>query len=225
MKKTVAILLSLVMLVCVFASCGDSDEHQHFETRTAAFYGGMAKDSFWFKMSFTNNGETYVFTQATNGKNVTTIEDHDGTERDTYQLLEGNRLHILNVSRKTYDTIVNGKGQNFLFADYNASMFNNPKKTDNEEFEGKTYYCETFSTSSYTDGAISGENKYYFDGNKLVAIEIIDGGDLIMVMRFKEYSNTIPKDVYVEIPKDFEGETLQVENEIDYNEYWGDLTP
>ncbi|MBR6754480.1 MAG: hypothetical protein IKM22_00945, partial [Clostridia bacterium] len=60
MKKTVAILLSLIMCVCVFASCGDSDEHQHFETRTATFYGNMAKDSFWFKMSFTNNGETYT---------------------------------------------------------------------------------------------------------------------------------------------------------------------
>ncbi len=224
MKRILAILLSLVMIVLPLASCDEGDT-SHYNTRTAAFYGGISKDSFYFKMTFTNNGETYVFTQATNGKTVTTIEDRDGTANDTYNIVDGNAVHALDLKSKEYDTIINGKGQSFLFADYTASMFQNAKKVSNEEFEGKKYYCEVFSTSSYSDGSFSGENRYYFDGNKLKAIEIIDGGKLIMVMRMTEYSNKIPDDIYLNAPKDFTPGTLQVETEIDYNEYWGNLTP
>ena len=68
----------------------------------------------------------------------------------------------------------------------------------------------------------NGKNKYYFDGNQLKAVEIIEGGKTVMVMRFLEYSNEIPDGVYFAPPKGYKATTLQIEgSDIFYDDVFG----
>ena len=66
-------------------------------------------------MEFYNYGSTYDFSQATNGKVVTTIEDHKDNSYDKYHIYDGSCVHKLNLSAKSYDTLIGPKGQDFLF--------------------------------------------------------------------------------------------------------------
>lgn len=224
MKRFITLIIALLCLLSLCA-CNESDGNSddvNYPSRTAAFYGNINKNSFWFKMNFTNNGVNYVFTQATDGTVVTTIEDHADNTLDKYHIYDGNNLHKLNLNQKTYDTVIgNVKAQGFLFEGYTPDMFANPDSTAVEQFEGKAYYCETFSTVS-ASGAVSGKNKYYFDGNKLKAVEIIEGGRMIMIMRFVDYSNEIPSDVYISLPEGYKAGTLQIEgDDVNYNDIFG----
>lgn len=230
MKKLIAAILFAVVLVAL-AACGSGDESSTdlsgYTSRTAAFYGNMNKNSFYFKMNFTNGGTTYTFTQATDGLSVATIEDHENDANDKYQVFTGNLVHKLNFQAKTYDTLITTNGQGFLFEGYDYTMFSAPSRTSVETFEGKSYYCETFSTVSQTGGAVSGKNRYFFEGNTLKAIEIIEGNQTVMTMRFIEYSNEIPQNVYLEAPEGFTANTLEYEQStiIDFSQLWGDLEP
>ena len=221
--KRIICLLTAVIFVFALVSCSEDDNvNTNYPSRTAAFYGTMGKDGFYFKMNFTNNGATYQFTQATNGIVVTTIEDHKDNSKDGYYIFDGNALHILDTANKRYNTIVgNVKAQGFLFEGYTPDMFANPNSSAVEQFEDASYYCETFSTVA-TNGVTNGKNKYYFDGNQLKAVEIIEGGKTVMVMRFLEYSNEIPDGVYFAPPKGYKATTLQIEgSDIFYDDVFG----
>lgn len=228
MKRILALLLVLAAVFAVGCQ-GDGEESvdiSAYPSRTAAFFGTMDKSSFWFSMSFTNNGETYDFAQATDGKTVTTIETHKDHSRDRYDIYNGDlQIHQLHIGNRSYDTIVGAIGQEFIFADYEADMFSNPTERKMAEFEGESCYCETFVTTKNSGGSATGFNRYYFDEkNRLVAFEWVENGKTVMTMRFVEYSNTIPEDVYLSAPSDFKRGTLQVENPgVDYSEIWGDI--
>ena len=230
MKKLIAAIL-LSALLLALASCGNGNENSNdissYPSRTAAFYGNMDKSSFYFKISFTNNGSTYTFTQATDGYSVATIEDHENDSLDKYHVFTGNAVHKLNFSNSTYDTLITQDGQGFLFEGYEYTMFASPSKKSVEQFEGKSYYCETFSTSSQSGGTATGKNRYFFEEGTLKAIEIIEGTETVMVMRFIEYKNEIPQDVYLKAPPGFKANTLEYEQSggINFSEVWGDLIP
>lgn len=230
MKKLIAALLLPIMLLLLI-SCSDGDENSvdigNFTSRTAAFYGNMDKSCFYFKMSFTAYGETYDFTQATDGYSVATIEDHENDSYDKYHVFTGNAVHKLNFGNKTYDTVITQEGQGFLFGGYEYTMFASPTQTSVEQFEGKSYYCETFSTVDQAGGTVTGKNRYFYDGTTLKAIEIIDGKQTVMVMRFIEYKNEIPQTVYLKAPEGFKANTLEYEHSggINVSEVWGDLLP
>ena len=226
MKRIIALTLTALFLFLLVACNGDGGESSvdlgNYPSRTAAFYGTMDVNSFYFTMSFTNNGETYEFTQATDGKAVTTIEDHKDDSLDKYQIYQGNTIHKLYPARKVYDTWVGGDGQGFLFDGYTASMFANPTVLQSVEFEGKKYYCESFVTQAMTAGGSAGKNNYYFDGARLAVVEIIDNGNVVMVMRINDYSNTIPSNIYLSKPSDFKAGSLEIEgSDITYDESWG----
>lgn len=226
MKRIIALTLTALFLVLLVACNGDGGESSvdlgDFPSRTSAFYGTMDVNSFYFTMNFTNHGETYEFTQATNGKAVTTIEDHEDNSLDKYQIYQGNAVHKLYPARNSYDTWLGGEGQGFLFDGYTASMFANPSSVSESEFEGKKYYCESFVTQSMTGNGVAGVNNYYFDGERLAVVEIIDNGRTVMVMRFNDYSNTIPENIYLSAPSDFKPGSLEIEaSDITYDDSWG----
>ncbi len=219
MKRFFILALAVLMIV-PFCACSD-DGYGNYPTKTSAFYGTMNHDEFWFEMTYTDKSGSFNMIQATNGKNVTTIIDREGKVNDEYSINVGDAVHTLDLEKKKYDTLITEKGQVFLFSDYDASMFTNPRSVDEEKFDGKTYHCETYTTTSYTGESLSGQNKYYFDGNELVAIEIIENGEKMITMRMKDYANSIPSNIYVEIPSGFKAGTLASEYDIDYKDYWG----
>ncbi len=222
MKRITALVIAALMLVCALAACDKDNVDPLYPTRAAAFYGKMSKSNdFWFEMSFTNNGVTYDFTQAKTSSSVTTISDFEGDVNDSYEIAiigqNGARVHVLNIKEKYYDTIIAANYQDFLFAGYESSMFSSPVSTGDEEFEGETYYCETYETASQEGGAVDGLNKYYFTKGRLNAVEVIESGKTVMVMRFKDYGDKIPSDIHIKIPEGFEGKTMQVESIIDFS--------
>ncbi len=215
MKKTIALVLACLLLLA-FVACKDEEQvDTSYPSRTAAFYGNMDRNSFYFTMQFTNNGATYDFTQATNGRVVTTIEDHSDNSYDKYHIYDGNNVHKLNIASKSYDTLIGPNGQDFLFGGYTSSMFESPSSASVKAFEGEDYYCETFVTAG------SGRNNYYFDGGALKVIEIIEDGQTVMIMRIKEYSNTVPDNIYLSVPSGFKAGQLEYEApDVSFDSSW-----
>lgn len=217
MKRITALVVAALLLIALVACSGDGEESidMSYPSRTAAFYGKMDVNSFWFTMDFTNNGSNCTFTQATNGRVVTTIEDFANDTYDKYHIYDKSCVHKLDLTTKVYNTLIGPHGQDFLFSGYTPSMFANPSSSSVAEFEGKSYYCESYATAG------GGRNVYYFEGNTLKVIEIIEGGKAVMIMRINEYSNTIPENVYLSIPSDFRAGTLEYEgSDISFNENW-----
>lgn len=228
MKKITALIIAVFFIFALVACNGGEEDTSAtvYPSRTAAFYGNMDKSSFYFKMSFTNNGATYGFTQATNGRVVTTIEDHEDNSLDKYHIFNGDCIHKLDFSDRSYDTLITTDGQQFLFGGYEPEMFARPSLKSVEQFEGNSYYCESFSTVSQSGGAISGKNRYFFDGNTLKVIEIVENGKTVMVMRLEEYGNTLPDSLCLAPPSDFRADTLEMEQSggINFSEVWGDIS-
>lgn len=225
MKRCIAFIMIIALAVSLVCCKGGGDEQSAtvYPSRTAAFYGNMDTESFWFCMTLTNNGYTYRFEQATDGARVTTIEDHGDNGLDKYSIYDGSCIHELNVDEKYYDTVVNLPGQEFLFGDYTPEMFANPTSTAVESFKGRSYYCETFATALSAGAATSGRNKYYYDNETLIAVERYEGGKLVMIMEFSGYSNDIPSGVYLAIPSDFKARNfVYEESAVDFSEIWGD---
>ncbi len=225
MKKITAAVIALILLLS-FTACkrGNNDDGGVvYPSRTAAFYGNMG-DNFWFDMNLTTNGYSYDFKQATNWTNVTTIEDHSDNSRDKYEIYDGSVIHEVNIAEEYYDTVINVRGQEFLFDGYTPEMFANPTSTAVESFKGTSYYCETFTSASTSGGAVTGRNKYYFDGDTLVGVEIIEAGKTVMVMDFRGYGSELPANVYLAVPSNFKPRNLVYEDSgIDFSDYWGDL--
>ncbi len=230
MKRITAIIITVLLLVSLVACNGEGNTSSQPETvypsRTAEFYGEMDMNSFWFTMEFTNNGSTYDFTQATDGKVVTTIEDHSNDSLDKYQLYDKKCIHKLYVNRSYYDTVVGAPGQAFLFEGYTATMFAKPSTSSVKTFEGKSYYCESFATQTMSGSSYGGKNNYYFEEDgRLAVIEITEGSKTVMVMRIKDYSNTIPSDIYLSIPSGFKAGELQYQapdvSYDDVSDEWG----
>lgn len=223
MKRIIIALLALILILSFTACKRNKGDEIVYPSRTAAFYGNIG-ESFWFDMRLTTNGYSYDFKQATNSVIVTTIEDHSDNSRDKYQLYDGSVIHELNVGEKYYDTVINLKGQAFLFEGYTPDMFAYPTQTAVESFLGTSYYCETFASASSSGGAATGRNKYYFDGETLVGVEWIESGKTVMIMDFRGYGSEIPQGYYLSIPNDFKANNLIYEDSgIDYSDVWGDL--
>ena len=225
MKRIIAIFITALLLISLVA-CGENGDtssvpQASYPSRTSAFYANVNPNSFWFTMNFTNNGSEYAFTQATNGKTVTTIENHSDNSRDKYEIYDKNCIHKLYLASSRYDTVIGKAGQGFLFEGYNPSMFANPSTSSVKNFDGVSYHCESFVTSS-TNSASAGINNYYFEGDRLKVIEIIEGGKAVMIMRITDYSNTIPSDIYLSVPADFKATNLEFETDVSFEDmsFW-----
>ena len=198
--KRFFVLAFMVLTLLGLSSCS-KDEN----TRTHYFYENIDKTSFWYQCTITKGDETYRYAQAVDSDSVTTIEDHDKDEDDGYAIYEPdkNMVHSLNFNTKKYDTTYGTNGTKFLFGSNEAYQFRAPDESLEEvEFEGKTYYCEIFETVD-ENGDEVGQNKYYFEGMTLKAIEWIEDGKVVTTMRIVEYSNKIPDSVYTSIPEGF----------------------
>ncbi len=232
MKKLIALFAATLLLVFGLFACKEGDPAESsqgeksgasYASKTAAFYSDMNKSSFYFKMNFTQNGETCVFTQLTNGKTTTTLKDYEDNSKDIYDIFDGQIIHHIVVDQKLVNSTMTPNGQAFLFADYTPSMFASPDSTGDSEFNGKTYYSETFETASKAGGAIDGKNVYFFEGDKLVAVEIYESSEKTMVMEFLEYSNSLPSDIYLEAPADYSKGNIEIEVSADFSapsEWW-----
>ncbi len=209
--KRILLLAVAVLTLISMASCAKDES-----TRTYHFYKEINKESFWYACTITKDGETYRYAQALDSDSITTIEDHDNDEDDGYALYEPDKqyLHELLFSSKKYNTSVTKDGVKFLFGNNEPIQFRAPDDAVEEaEFDGKTYYCEIFETVDENDDYI-GENKYYFDGMKLIAIEWIEDGEVVTTLRMTEYSETIPESVYTSIPEDFKAGTFITEEVV-----------
>ncbi len=219
MKKLVSLILVFSFFVVVLSACSETDA---YATRTAKFYGEMDKKSFWYKATIIEPGESYRVTQATNGSITTTIEDHDTNSLDKYHLYDGQYIQSLNFPNKCYDTIATKSGIAFRFKDYAPHMFPKTVSSKNETYNDVSYFCETFGVSTKNDGKVDAYNKYYFDGDRLKVIEIIENEKTVLVIEFEGYSNTIPEDIYLKVPEDFKPKNFIEEEEIDYSDFEDD---
>ncbi len=222
MKKITAFVCALLMLISVFAACAEDPIVEEIYThRTSAFYMNMDPNAFWFKATIAEKSGLYTITQATDGINTTTIIDHTNNKYDCYDIFHDGTdrkyIHKLNISAKRYDTVLTSNGQRFMFEGYNYTMFANPIAQQEEQFEGETYFCETFKSSEAVGGAASGYDKYYFTGNTLVAVVTPS-----LTIRFEKYENKIPEDIYMDAPSDFKAGTITEEHSIDFSEFFND---
>lgn len=216
MKRFLILLLLGAMLLSL-AACGES-----YKSRTAEFYGSINKTSFWYRGEVTSGTTVYTYTQAVDADSCTTIEDHEKDSEDGYVIYDGKYLHQLNLSSKKYDTLETNNGVEFLFGKNDYSEFNYPEiTTDAAILDGKTYYCETFKVID-ENGNETGENKYYFTDNRLVAVQWVSDGEVTATLRIEDYSETIPEDIYTSVPENFKAGTFTTEQVLDPSEVFGE---
>lgn len=208
MKRILLILLTF-LFVFSLSSCSKP------KTRTAQFYESIDSSSFWYQGDVVKGGKTYVYTQAVDSDSCTTIEDYAKDANDGYVIYDGTHLHQLNMKTKRYDTVKTADGVGFLFGTNDFKDFNKPKSViESAYFEQVEYYCEVFSVVDEKGNEV-GENKYYFDNDRLVAIQWYENGTLTATLKMKDYSNQIPEDIYTDIPSDFKAGTYTVEQVVD----------
>ncbi len=194
------------------------------QTKTAEFYASVDVNNFWYDSEIIESEGTYSYVQAVKNGVVTTIEDREDDSEDSYQIFYKNYVHKLYLNKKTYDTEITSKGDNpqgirLLFASYDFRSFNDPKSTGEELLEGKYYYCETFDAVD-SKGAVVGENKYYFENDRLKAIVWTEDGTMTRIMYLNDYSATAPDDIYFAPPADFTAGQLTQTDEFDYSDLY-----
>ena len=222
MKKIIALVCAVFMLTSAFAACSDEPIVQEvYAYRTSAFYMNMDPNNFWFKATVSESNGLYTMIQATDGVNTTTIIDHTNNNYDCYDIFHNGSdrkyIHKLNISAKRYDTYLTSNGQHFMFEGYNYTMFANPVAQQEEQFQGETFFCETFKSAEAVGSNTNGYDKYYFDGNTLVAVVTPS-----ITIRFETYENKIPDDIYLDAPSDFKAGTITEEHSIDFSEFFND---
>ena len=197
------------------------DKPEKEKINTAKDFYKLVADSetFWFKMEITSNGETYLFTQATNGKSITSILDYENDSDDRYEIIEFKdglaNVHTLDLSEKKYDTAITKNYQTFLFDGEKPENYANPsQKGDSKNYQG--YYCEKFETASESGGKVSGFNAYYFNNDRLQIIEITENGVITMTMKLLDYGKTIPDNILLSPPADFLKGKLEIDTTIDF---------
>lgn len=196
------------------------------QTKTAEFYASIDVNNFWYDAQVIESKEKYSYTQAVKNGVVTTIEDREGTEKDGYQIFYKNYIHKLHLDTKVYDTEATSKGDNplgirLLFAAYDYKSFNDPKSTGDELLEGKYYYCETFDAVDSKGKAI-GENKYYFENDRLKAIVWTESEKITQIMYINDYAELAPYDIYFAPPADFTAGQFTQTDEFDYSDLYDD---
>lgn len=225
MKRIISLFIAL-LLVSAFASCADgndlsssSAESAVTSSRTEKFYTEMT-GTCYFVMTMNDSSGTYSYTQATDGSVTTTIKDYADDDKDLYCIFNGTEIHYLEIADKYYDTTITTNGQKFIFAGYTASAFASPKVSENADFNGSKYYCETFPTASSAGGEVDGEDRYYFDGDRLAGVEVTSGGSVTMTMVFDSYGSGIPDGVLMATPDDFSKGNLNIDTTIDTSGWW-----
>lgn len=200
-----------------FFACGED-----FDSETIKFYREVNTDSFYYKATVSENGNTYAYTQCVKGGIVTTIEDKEGNIHDSYAIFDGRQLHSIDFNAKCYDTEITAVGVKFMFAKDDLSGYNYPASVKDEELDGKTYRCETFRVVD-SNGDTVGENKYYFTSDRLAAVVWIENEKVVRKMIINEYSENVPEDIYFAPPEGFKPRTLTQTDEIPIEDVFGDF--
>lgn len=252
-KKSITIVLSFVLIfAALLCACEESKdfgengvkkpnghtpdmgstevsepERKKENTETVKDFYQLIENSktFWFEMEIVSDKQTYRFTQATNGVNITSILDYEGDSNDVYEVIEFKEelahIHTLNFKEKKYDTSITKNYQDFLFKGEKAETYANPSQKGSSKNKDYQYF-EKFDTSSSESGKIDGCNIYYFNDNRLECIEVVENGNVTMTMKFVDYGVEVPDDIYLTPPSDFKKGTLQVDTTIDYGSMdWG----
>lgn len=206
----------MAVLALPLCSCGDD-----FDSYSMKFYDSIDKSGFYYKATVTENGETYTYSQAVKDNIVTTIEDRENDKYDGYVIFDGSIEYKIIFNERCYDAEITSYGVGFLFDVEDADNYNYPESIEDETFEGKTYRCETFRVVD-SNGKTTGENKYYFNGERLYAITWIENGSVTRTMKFEEYSDSIPEDIYFAPPEDFKARTLEMTQEVPFESVFPD---
>lgn len=215
-KLIISFVLTALMLIC-FSACGDD-----FDTNTIKFYRNINTDSYYYKATVTENGETYTYSQAIKNGIVTTIEDREGNVYDGYVIYNGNQLHTIDFNEKRYDTEITASGVKFVFTSDNVDNYNYPADIKDETLDGNTYRCETFKVVD-ANGDTVGENKYYYTSSeRLAAVIWLEDGNIVRTMKIEEYTDVVPEDIYFAPPEDFKPRTLTQTEEIPIEDVFGD---
>ncbi len=212
MKRILSLSLALLMLLLSLCSCNKEEGEGVYDRRTMAFFQLMEEGTFWYDAEVkTATGSTYRLAQATDGVNTTTI-NNDGYEI-FHNAADVKCVHEMNVNAKRYDTVITDKGTKFVFSGYNYVMFAEPDYMGDEELDGKTYYVEAFKAPASENSTTTVYDKYFFEGNTLVAVSTP-----AMTIYFKEYSKEVPSYVYLTPPSDFKAGTIREEHDVDYSD-------
>lgn len=249
LKRSTAFVLSFVLILLVFlCACqeepdfgdrrepnghigdmsrneGPRHEKETEKTKnTFEFYELVNRsETFWFKMEIVTDDERYYFTQATNGKNIATVVDHQNSEDDRYEITEFKKseayVYTLNLAEKKYDTLVTTNHQslqNFLFGGEDSRKFAEPTQKGDIQKKDKVFYSERFETTSEEGGKADGFNLYYFDNGRLALVEVNEKGNLTMTMRVLDYGTEIPGDIYLTPPDSFAKGKFEIDTTVDY---------
>ncbi len=191
-------------------------------SKTASFYSKVNVESFYYEAKITESEGSYSYKQAAKTQMVTTIADYKEDDKDYYHIFNGSYVFTIDMENQKYDTEVNTNGVNpsgirLLFSRYEFDDFNKPDTAQDETFEGRSYYCETFKT--YNDkGEYVGENKYYFDGDVLKVIVWVESDKIVRIMDIITYSNEVPENILFQPPNNFKAGQFIQTDVFDYSE-------
>ena len=204
------------LLLASLSACGSD-----FENNTVKFYRNINGDSYYYKATITENGETYTYYQAVKNGVVTTVVDKEGNVYDSYTIFYGDEIHTIDFNEKRYDTEITKGGIKFLFNVDDVNNYKYPTSIKDEELGGNTYRCETFKVVD-TNGSAVSENKYYYSDERLAAIVWYENDKVVRTMKITEYTDVVPDDIYFAPPEGFKPRTLTQTEEIPIEDIFGD---
>lgn len=219
--KRIAVFLAAVLLAFGLIACKDNGDESNTGvtiSKTQSFYASVS-DPYYVELEMTEGDTTYRMTQVKKGKTTTTIKDYEDDSQDIYCIFDGSRIDYLDLDTKTVDTTLSTNGQVFLF-EGSSDRFANPTVNENAQFRGKTYRCESFATASTSNGAVDGEDRYYFEANVLRAVEIVTNGEVTMTLVLLDYGSGVPDGVFTSVPDDYSKGNLNFDTTVDTSGWW-----
>ncbi|NLO97115.1 MAG: hypothetical protein GX091_03425 [Peptococcaceae bacterium] len=172
-----------------------SEEMSQMGDRLATTYKDlMASGKYYMKYRMTANGETIEAEIAYKGDDFATKTVMDGIENR--MVVKDQKMYLIDSETKTVTIMSSDPIEEEEDVNYAGLVF---VKEGKEDFLGQTLPYEEYSE----DGFLV---KYFFQGNKLVGMEITDE-ESTQVLEILELSDNIPP-IMFDIPADYEQQNI-----------------